>query len=127
MTAKARREAAAKRQISNSNVRQDLRPNLRQTKTLQASPHAEAQCKAEKVRIARSKIPNAGLGLYLLEDVKKGEFVARYSGEAIDSAENAARKGHYRIKISNNLYLDAECSHHFEEGIPTTANERVKP
>ena len=47
------------------------------------------------------------MGLYLLEDTKKGEFVARYSGDAIDKSTNEARKG-------NNLYLDAEQSHHFE-------------
>ena len=40
--------------------------------------------------------------------------MARYSGEAISRTENEARTGHYRIKISNNLYLDAENSHHFE-------------
>ena len=40
--------------------------------------------------------------------------MARYSGEAIDRNENAARTSHYRIKISSNLYLDAACRHHFE-------------
>ena len=50
----------------------------------------------------------------MLEGTKKGEFVTRYSGEAIDRHENASRTSHYRIKISSNLYLDAERSHHFE-------------
>ena len=68
----------------------------------------------KKVLIAKSQIPGAGLGLYLLEDAAKGEFVARYSGEAIDKTENEARTSHYRIKISKNLYLDAEEKHHFE-------------
>ena len=68
----------------------------------------------KSVKIAPSKIPGAGLGLYLLDDAKEGEFVARYSGEPINRTENATRSGHYRIKISNNLYLDAEKSHHFE-------------
>ena len=66
------------------------------------------------VKIAPSSIKGAGLGLYILEDVKKGEFVARYSGEVIDRITNAARRGHYRIKISKNVYLDAEKLHHFE-------------
>ena len=68
----------------------------------------------KKVRISSSRIPGAGLGLYLLENAKQGEFIARYSGEAIDRMENAARSGHYRIQISKNLFLDAEKSHHFE-------------
>ena len=50
-----------------------------------------------------------------MEDAKKGAFVVRYSGEAIDKVTNGSRAGHYRIKISNNLYLDAENSHHFED------------
>ena len=40
--------------------------------------------------------------------------MTRYSGEAITHAENAARTGHYRIKICSTLYLDAEQPHHFE-------------
>ena len=60
------------------------------------------------VRIGASRIPNAGMGLYLLEDAKKGDFVARYSGDVIDKNTNESRKGGYHIKISNNLYLDVE-------------------
>ena len=40
--------------------------------------------------------------------------MARYSGEVINHAENEARKSHYRIRISKNVYLDAERHHHFE-------------
>ena len=43
-----------------------------------------------------------------MENVKEGEFVARYSGEVIDRAANGVRKSLYRIKISSNVYLDAE-------------------
>ena len=75
---------------------------------------AKPSTRPKQVKIMTSKIPGAGFGLFLLEDVKKGEFVARYSGEAITHAENEARSGHYRIKISSNLYLDAEQKHHFE-------------
>ena len=59
-------------------------------------------------------IPNAGNGLFVLEDVKKGEFIARYSGEAIDKDECARRSSNYRLKIHQNLYLDAESPAHFE-------------
>ena len=66
------------------------------------------------VKVAQSRIPGAGLGLFLMEDAHKGEFVARYSGQAITRAENETRTSHYRIKISGNLFLDAEKPHHFE-------------
>ena len=36
------------------------------------------------------------------------------AGEVINHAENTTRKGHYRIKISKDVYLDAELTHHFE-------------
>ena len=68
----------------------------------------------KKLKVNKSKIPNAGLGLFLLEDVKAGECVARYSGEVIDQSENETRTGNYRIMISKNVYLDAELPHHFE-------------
>ena len=68
----------------------------------------------KSVKISKSKIPNAGLGLFIMEAAKKGEFVARYSGEAIDRAENDRRTSNYRISISKNLYLDAKNSNHFE-------------
>ena len=68
----------------------------------------------KRVRIGESKIPNAGMGLFLLEDAKKGDFVARYSGEVIDKLTNEASKSNYRVKISNNMYLDAARAHHFE-------------
>ena len=90
------------------------------TTTTNATKKKANKCRAKpstrpkQVKIMTSKIPGAGLGLFLLEDVKKGAFVARYSGEAITHAENETRSGHYRIKISSNLYLDAEQRHHFE-------------
>ena len=85
----------------------------KQVKSKMFQPKPSARPK--KVMIAKSKIPGTSLGVYLLEDAAKGEFVARYSGEAIDKKiENEARTSHYRIKISNNLYLDAEKKHHFE-------------
>ena len=66
------------------------------------------------LKIAKSEIKGAGLGLFIMENAKKGEFVARYSGEVMNRAENEARSSHYRIQISSNVYLDAEDSQHFE-------------
>ena len=65
----------------------------------------------KRIKIAPSKIPGAGLGLYLMEEAKRGEFVA---GESITQAANATRSDHYRIKISKNLCLDGEPSHRFD-------------
>ena len=51
--------------------------------------------RSKAVKIAQSQIPNAGSGLYIIEDAKKGEFVARYSGEAINKIENESRTNYY--------------------------------
>ena len=92
----------------------DCKTHGKQAKCSRRRPRPKPSECPKQLRIAQSGIPNAGLGLYLMEDVKKGAFVARYSGEAIDKVTNESRTGHYRIKIHNNLYLDAENTHHFE-------------
>lgn len=66
------------------------------------------------MKVDNSLIPNAGLGLFLLESAKAGECIARYSGEALTKEECARRGGHYRLKIHSNLFLDAEDKSHFE-------------
>ena len=47
------------------------------------------------------------MGLFVLEDVVK-------VGEPISREENTRRRGHYRLQVHKNLYLDAEDSDHFE-------------
>ena len=54
------------------------------------------------------------MGLYILESASKGEFIARYRGEAITQAECARRTGGYRMRVHANLYLDAADEAHFE-------------
>ena len=54
------------------------------------------------------------MGVFIMEDAKKGAFVARYSGEQLNKIENSKRTGNYRMKVHNNLFLDAEDSKHFE-------------
>ena len=93
-------------------VKHDHNMPPRKTTTKKRQPKPSVRPK--EVKITKSKIKNVGLGLYLLEDVKVGEFVTRYSGEVIDAIENNNRTSHYRIKISGNLYLDAEKIQHFE-------------
>ena len=78
--------------------------------------HAPKPSKRPKrVRIAPSKIPGAGMGLYLLEDAEKGECIARYSGDPLAKAECDQRKhSQYRMQVHRNLFLDAENQKHFE-------------
>ena len=43
-----------------------------------------------ELKIAKSKIPHGGLGLFILpvEEAKEGDFVARYSRKPIDHTEH---------------------------------------
>ena len=68
----------------------------------------------KRVCIKKSQIPGAGLGLYLLEDAKAGDFIARYSGEPLSRQESVKRRSHYRLQVHKNLYLDAADPRHFE-------------
>ena len=52
--------------------------------------------------------------LHLMEEVKADTFIARYSGEKINKTECDKRSGHYRVKVHDDLYLDAENCKHFE-------------
>ena len=62
----------------------------------------------KRVRAAPSQIPGAGMGLYLLESVKAGERIARYSGKVLTLAEHASSAhSQYRLQIHKNLFLDA--------------------
>ena len=115
-TFEARRAAAEARETMQQHTAAVLTANTGVSAANEKSSkyRAKPSNRPKRVKVMTSTIPNAGLGLYLLEDAKKGECVARSSGEAITQAENATRKGHYRIKICSNLYLDAERPHHFE-------------
>ena len=68
-----------------------------------------------KIKVAPSQIPNAGLGLYVLEDVKKDQWIARYSGTPLTKAESKQHgHSHYRLQVHSNLFLDAKDLKHFE-------------
>ena len=45
---------------------------------------------------------------------KADGFITRYSGEPLTREECANRRGHYRLQVHKNLYLDAEDPCHFE-------------
>ena len=69
----------------------------------------------KKIRVGPSTISGAGNGLFMMEDVKSGEWIARYSGDPLTCAENDERgHSHYRLQVHKNLFLDAANPKHFE-------------
>ena len=78
-------------------------------------PVPKPSMRPKKVKIAPSKIPGAGMGLFLMEDAEKGECIARYSGDPLTKEECERRKhSQYRMQVHRNLFLDAENPKHFE-------------
>jgi SET domain-containing protein len=65
------------------------------------------------LKVTKSKLPNAGKGLFTLIDVKKGEIVCEYEGElitwneAINRNEKNIGKGAYFYFINNKNVIDA--------------------
>ena len=55
------------------------------------------------------------MGLYLMEDAEKGDWIARYSGDPLTKEECDSRPhSHYRMQVHKNLFLDAANMKHFE-------------
>ena len=70
--------------------------------------------KHKKLSVQRSTIPGAGLGLFLHEPAKHGEQIARYSGDLLTHEQAMASSSEYIVKISADLYMCAEGTHHWE-------------
>lgn len=47
-----------------------------------------------------------GLGLFVLEDVRKGERVVEYQGEIVDDAEADRRSNRYLFEVSKDVNID---------------------
>jgi SET domain-containing protein len=47
------------------------------------------------------------MGLFVLRDVKEGDVVAHYSGEAISAAQAMENSSEYILRIHSSLFLDA--------------------
>ena len=62
--------------------------------------------------VKKSTISGAGLGLFLQENAKKGERVARYSGKKLDAHEASISNSKYLFQVNKNLFLDAEDPRH---------------
>ena len=82
--------------------------------TMEQNNYLQLTRPPKKVETRPSQIPDAGLGLFAKEPMKKGEFVARFSGEPLTHSQNEKRDSKYRLKIHNDLYLDGEGQHHLE-------------
>ena len=109
-TSVARAQAAAAR-----DERKVTPPTIQSKRARKRRSHAKPSKRPKRVRIAPSQIPGAGLGLYIEEDVRAGEWIARYSGEPLTQEECESRpQSHYRLQIHRNLYLDAAGIKHFE-------------
>jgi len=62
-----------------------------------------------EVKVKRS---SAGLGLFTLEDIKKGQVVIEYTGERISQAEANRRGGRYLFEVTDDLVLDGKAREH---------------
>ena len=106
-TAQARREAAAAKASSTLKSHTPSTSAKIKTKRKRGAPRPSKRPK--RVLIAPSQICGSGNGLYLLEEAKKGEWIARYSGDVLSKAEcDRHHQSHYRMQVHNNLFLDAE-------------------
>jgi len=70
----------------------------------------------KKLVIRESNIPGAGDGLFLLVPARKNEHVARFSGRVLNKKQMLESKSRYILKISDDVYLDAEGPNSWEGG-----------
>ena len=110
MTAAQRERERLASEAHNKSTAPSIPPTTKRTRQIKPKPSS----RPKRIKVAQSRIPNAGNGLFILEDVKKGEPIARYSGEAISRAEREQRSSHYIVEVHKNLYLDAADPKHFE-------------
>ena len=112
-TAETRAQAAAT--MAKRKVTPPTTPALKSKQPRKRDVSNRPSTRPKRVRIARSQIQGAGMGLYVEEDVRAGEWIARYSGEPLTQAECVRRPhSHYRLQVHKNLYLDAADKRHFE-------------
>ena len=72
-------------------------------------PEAEtAENVALNTLVYKSKQKNAGMGLFMLEEAKKGDRVAVYAGELITQKEADESDSEYILYVKENTLLDAE-------------------
>lgn len=60
----------------------------------------------KKLEVRRSNIPEAGLGLFTLRDIKKGQVITPYGGVLVSPREYDASDSVYGIEFNKNQILD---------------------
>lgn len=62
------------------------------------------------LRLKKSQLPNAGLGLYTATDIPKGKIIVQYKGSVHKWRDVKHTDGYnaYLFKINNNVVLDAK-------------------
>lgn len=63
------------------------------------------QEKEPHLKVKRSK---SGLGLFALEDIKKGAYIIEYTGEKITTAEGDRRGGQYLFTLNDDYIIDGK-------------------
>jgi len=54
------------------------------------------------------KRSNAGLGLFAVEDIAKGQLIIEYTGERITEEEANVRGGRYLFQVTDTLVIDGK-------------------
>jgi uncharacterized protein len=72
------------------------------------------------LKVKRSK---AGLGLFTLSDIKKGDFIIEYTGEHISNEEADRRAGKYLFILTKKITVDGRG----RENIARYINHSCKP
>lgn len=61
-----------------------------------------------KLRIKKSGIPAAGLGLFTLQNIRRNTKIADYTGVQKSLQEYAINNSGYGVQVNNNTIIDAE-------------------
>ena len=64
--------------------------------------------------IRTSAIPAAGKGLFLLESVKDGKQITRYSDDVLSKTQTETSNSEYIVQVSQNTFLDPNGEQHWE-------------
>ena len=74
--------------------------------------HVLSEIKVLRTEVRQSTIPNAGLGLFLMENAKEGDRVAIFSGDVLTAQQSSKSSSAYRLQINKNTILDARNKNH---------------
>ena len=77
---------------------------------LTTGDNATGSCNSPFLRVAQSRIPNAGSGLFTIEALRKDTHVAIYTGRiySLSELQQWVSDRRYVMKIGINLYVDAK-------------------